>query len=381
MSLGIFMTFMILAARAVPGAVGRRALAAALLTATLAGCGSSDDAAGDDRRVVAYVSADPQTATPILEAFERETGIRVEPLFDTEATKTTGLAERLRRESSRPRADVFWSSEPFAVEQLASEGLLAPIDASKLADHPEAWRRGDRRWFAFAGRPRVIAYRPDRVAVEDLPATWQSLAEPRWRDRIAMADPRFGTTRGHVGAMAVGWGDAAFDRWLDGLARNQVRLLPGGNAATVDAVVRGEVLLGLTDTDDVLASRARGLDVAAVLPRHLPAGDTGGGTLLIPNAAGMVTGATHPDEAIALVAFLASPEVERLLRASPARHQPVAHPGILDDESSAGSATIGLDEPDPWRCSIEDVAAAMDDAVERAMARLTGDEPAENVSP
>lgn len=354
--------------------VGRIMVALLIVGPALVACENDSDSA---RRVVAYISADPQTATPVLEAFERRTGIRVDPLFDTEATKTTGLAERLRREASRPRADVFWSSEPFAVEQLAADGVLAPIAHPDLDSHPAAWRRHDDRWFAFAGRPRVIAFRPDRIASADLPASWADLADPAWQDEIAMADPRFGTTRGHVGALAAGWGERVFESWLDGLARNRVRLLPGGNAATVDAVVRGEVLLGLTDTDDVLAARRQGRTVDAIRPRHLADDDAGGGTLVVPNAAGVVAGAAHPDAAAELVAFLASAEVERMLRASPAAHQPLAHPEL---RAAAGGADT-FDEPDPWRCSIEEVAAAMDPAVDLAMRRLTGERPPSGSTP
>ncbi len=354
-----------------------RTLICTMLATFSATSGCDRDAGRETRRVVVYVSADPLTATPILDAFTRETGIRVEPLFDTEATKTTGLATRIRRESSRPRADVFWSSEPFAVEQLASEGLLASIGHPDLDDHPEAWRRHDRRWFAFAGRARVIAYRPDRLSADEAPTAWGDLADPRWRNEIVLADPRFGTTRGHIGALEAGWGDETFQSWLDGLAANHARLLPGGNAATVDAVIRGEVLLGLTDSDDVLAARARGLSIEAVLPRHGSPGIEGGGTLLVPNAAGIVTGAPSADEGAELVAFLASPRVERMLRGSPAHHQPVAHPEILQD----GVDWTGFDEADPWRCSIEDVAAAMDAAVSSAMDRLAGDEPSRKGAP
>ncbi len=330
-------------------------------------CGSDEPA--PERRVIAYVSADPQTAMPIIDAFERETGIRVDPLFDTEATKTTGLAERLRRESSRPRADVFWSSEPFAVEQLASEGLLTPIASPALSSHPERWRRHDDRWFAFAGRARVIAYRPDRLDPDEVPRTWMELADPRWANEIAMADPRFGTTRGHIGALAAGWGEDRLVAWLDGMAANRVRLLPGGNAATVDAVVRGEVLLGLTDTDDVRAASARGIEIGAVLPRHTSDDRPGGGTLVVPNAAGVVTGATHQDEATTFVAFLASPTVERMLRASTAGHQPVAHPEVMAVMTADPDLDM-LHEADPWTCVIEDVAGSMNDAVARAIEAL-----------
>lgn len=318
-----------------------------------------------------YVSADQQVATPVLEAFESATGIQVRPLFDTEATKTTGLANRLRREADRPRADVFWSSEPFAVERLAADGLLQPVEHPDLDGHPSDWRRADDRWFAFGGRARVIAYRPDRVDPESLPRSWRELADPRWRDEIAMADPRFGTTRGHLAAIAVGWGEADFDDWLGGLAANRVRILPGGNAATVDAVSRGEVLLGATDIDDVVAARRRGVRISAVLPRHEADDVAAGGTLLLPNVAAGVTGAPHPDAAATLVAYLASAEVEGRLRASPSRNQPVAHPELLASVSVPDDERF--DEPDPWRHSIEAVADAMPKAIDRAVTRLLDD--------
>ena len=133
------------------------ATAVSLCLVLVVGCGDSQPA------VVVYVSADEQVARPVLEAFTARTGIPVKPLFDTEATKTTGLANRLRRESDRPIADVFWSSEPFAVEQLASEGILAAPEGDALADHPAAWRHPDHRWYGFGGRARVIVYHPERL--------------------------------------------------------------------------------------------------------------------------------------------------------------------------------------------------------------------------
>ena len=51
--------------------------------------------------------------------------------------------------------------------------------------------------------------------------------------------------------------EAEYGSWLEGLVDNEVLVLPGGNAATVDAVVRGEVLLGCTDIDDVDSTASR----------------------------------------------------------------------------------------------------------------------------
>jgi len=300
-------------------------LRAALAVALLAGCGERPG-------VVVYVSADESVARPILAAFTAETGIPVTPVFDTEATKTTGLANRLRAERDRPRADLFWSSEIALTVELAGDGVLAPLASDAAPEWPETLRDPQGRWFAFAPRARVIVV-PESMPESERPVTWMDLADDRWKGRIAMADPRFGTTRTHLGAMRWWWDREVmpgyFDAWAEGLAENGVKLLTSGNAGVVDAVARGEALVGLTDTDDVFVARERGavergFQVELVYPRHAPdARAPAGGTLLIPNTVAMVAGAARPDEAAALLRFLLSEKVERMLFESASRNVPL----------------------------------------------------------
>jgi len=288
-------------------------------------------ACGRREGVVVYVSADESVARPVLAAFTEETGIPVTPVFDTEATKTTGLANRLRAERDRPRADVFWSSEIALTVTLAEEGVLVAPTGATPVEWPEALRDGQSRWFAFAPRARVIVV-PESMPDDERPDTWMDLTDDRWRGRIAMADPRFGTTRTHLGAMRWWWEREVmpgyFDAWAEGLAENEVRLLTSGNAGVVDAVARGEALVGLTDTDDVFAARERGavergFQVELVYPRHAPdARALAGGTLLIPNTVAIVAGSSRPDEARRLLEFLLSEKVERRLFESPSRNIP-----------------------------------------------------------
>lgn len=283
-------------------------------------------ACGREPEVVVYTSADEAVAGPVFERFERETGIRIRAKFDTEATKTTGLATVLRNERERPRADVFWSNEQASLVELAGEGVFAPMDPRVLDAWPEAWRAADGTWAALAGRARVVVFSPERVP--EPPMQWTDLLAPEWRGRTAMADPRFGTTRGHLGAMKAYWDANAmpgyFEAWAEGLAENEPLVLPSGNAGVVDAVARGEADIGLTDTDDVMAAQARGLKVAMVQPRH--ARDprrAGGGTYLVPNTVAIVAGAPHPEQAAAFVAFMLTEATERQLAAMPSRHAPV----------------------------------------------------------
>ena len=78
-------------------------------------------------QVVLYCSVDQAVAEPIVAAFEAQTGVKVLARYDTEASKTVGLVQRIRAEAEAPAADVFWSSEVFHTIRLAQEGLLARL--------------------------------------------------------------------------------------------------------------------------------------------------------------------------------------------------------------------------------------------------------------
>src|SRR4051812_37517278 len=84
------------------------------------GCNRSSTA--PTREVVIYTSVDQPYCAPILMEFERRSGIHVVLKTDAEATKSVGLAERLRAEKDHPQADVWWSNEIFLTINLADEG-------------------------------------------------------------------------------------------------------------------------------------------------------------------------------------------------------------------------------------------------------------------
>ena len=352
------------------------------LTGALARCA----AAPRSGSIVAYISADDVLAREVLAACVAATGVEIEPVFDTEATKTTGLERRLLSERNRPRADLFWSSEGFAVLSLARAGATRALPTALVEAWPEAHRDRDGHWLAFAARARVVVTRTshasgkpfDRSELEarDI-GSWADLARPGLARgtsaSIAIADPRFGTTCCHLAALKHAWRVArargtevpTLDAWLDGLRTNGVRVLVGGNSATVEAVATGECAFGLTDTDDALAAIARGLPLRMVLPRTLPRGERGGGTMLVPNTVcAVANGPGDPMLADRVAAFLVSPACERLIAQSASRNLAL---GPRVDAVSAFS------EPDPM---VFDIEAAATDAHHGAAAhlkRLEGD--------
>ena len=64
-----------------------------LIVLSFIGCSKEQPAA--QQEVVVYTSLDKVFSQPILEEFERKTGIKVKAVYDSEATKTTGLVNRL----------------------------------------------------------------------------------------------------------------------------------------------------------------------------------------------------------------------------------------------------------------------------------------------
>lgn len=282
---------------------------------------SSSEAQTVRGEVTLYTSADQRFAETIIAEFTRRTNIRVKTKFDTEADKNTGLARRIRAESShnRSQADVFWANEPFQMILLARDGLLETYVPETAKDIPVAYRDAKDQWTGFAMRARVLAYNPQMLESASLPKSWKDLAEAPHAAKVILANPVFGTTRGHVAAMLSMWGEAEFTAWVDKLAAaGLVSRMAAGNAHAARQVAEGTHPMCGTDTDDVYVLQRSGRKIEMVYP------DMGaGGTLLLPNTVGLIKNGPNPEPARELVAFLCSAYVEEALAKSDSGNFPV----------------------------------------------------------
>lgn len=286
------------------------------------GCEKGDAGGADSRArgvgvATLYCSVDEAFARKVIAAYEEEIGASVQLITDTEAGKTTSLVQKLRLERDHPRADVFWSSEQSQTELLARESVLAPYDSPSAVDIPHQFRHPKNLWTGFALRARVVAYDPARTLADELPKTWQELAEPRLARSLAMANPLFGTTRGHVAAMYADWGAADLRAFLEALVAHKT-LIADGNSTAVRKLISGDVQFAMTDSDDVFVAQKRGHSIAMAYPDM---GD--GGTMLIPNTAALVAGAPHAEAGRKLIDYILSAKVERMLAESDSGNYPV----------------------------------------------------------
>lgn len=321
-----------------------------------------------------YSSVDDVLLREIIPVYEAESGVRVDLVGDTEATKSTGLAERVIAERAAPRGDVWWSSEPFFSIRLTREGLLVAEGARDALTVP--WPGGlmaaDGSWAGLACRARVLVYRRSRVPEGEVPRTLDELAEDRWRGRVAMARPEFGTTRGHMAALVEADGLEAVESWLRAMKASGLKVY-SGNSTVVRAVAQGEADVGLTDTDDVWSGQRNGWDVEAAYEAVMGGGALAAGTagrlgsrgpLVLPNTAGLIAGGPNVGEGRRLLAWILGGEAERRLARSESRNMPV-HPAV-----SAEFPELVL--PGGWRPDLERVTDHLDEAATMAARVLDG---------
>jgi len=234
----------------------------------------------------------------------------VQAVYDVEATKTVGLAQRLLSERDRPQADVFWNGEFVQTMVLKEEGVLAPFQVADEAGLPPEYVDPEGYWAAIGGRARVIIVNTDLVAADDAPnSIYDLLSEAHDSRRIALANPLFGTTLTQAAALYADSGaDVARTFYSDVVARG-VQVVDG-NSVVRDQVAGGQLAWGLTDTDDACGAILKGQPVDVIFPDQAP-GQMG--TLVIPNTVAQVAGGPNPAEAQALIDFLLSPEGEALM--------------------------------------------------------------------
>ena len=279
------------------------------------------------KSLVVYCAHDAMYATEVLDEFTRQTGIRVQTRFDTEATKSLGLINLIIQERQQPRCDVFWNNELLGMVELQEQGLLEPYQGSGWRRMPEQFRDHEGYWVGFAARLRVYVVNTNQVSADESSLASILSLEPA---RFAMAKPLFGTTLTHYTVLWHLWGSDRLKGWHHDVRQQGMREVDG-NAAVKDIVARGTCDAGMTDSDDVFVALDDGLPVdllpVRIIENHIteppPTSALGNFTICIPNTVGIIRGTARRDAARQLVDFFTSAETEQKLAQSKSRQIPL----------------------------------------------------------
>src|SRR6266568_2299307 len=322
------------------------AVTAALIAAaalSLPGCFSKGR-----QSVVVYVSEDQVFSEPILKDFERETGIAVKSVFDTEESKSAGVMNRLIAEKDNPQADVYWANEPVRADALKQRGVSGAYDSPSAEGIANQFKDPDHYWTGFSARARVLLVNTSSTIK---PASIMAYTEPSAKGRAAIANPLFGTTTDYVAALFTIWGDDRAKTFMNDMKTNAVKMTTS-NGESTDFVATGQVDFSLVDTDDGVNTKKQGKPVEIVNPDQ----DSNGiGVLILPNAVALIKGGPHPENGKRLIDYLLSKPTERKLAFADCAQIPL-HAGVKTPPE-----VRRIEDIKPMRVGYADLARKMEE--------------------
>jgi iron(III) transport system substrate-binding protein len=246
---------------------------------------------------------------PLLDAFTKATGIKVNSIFVKD-----GLAERVAAEGAQSPADVLMTVDFGNLLDLTDRGLTQGIQSAVLEKAvPANLRSGKGEWFSLSLRARVV-YASKTLGLRAV--TYEELADPRWKGKVCVRSGQHPYNTALIAAYIAHHGEAAAETWLRGVKANLARPATGGDREVARDIMGAVCDIGVGNSYYVglMRSGAGGPDqvkwgeaIDVVLPTF-----KGGGTQVNVSGASIARHAPHRANAVKLLEYLVSDEAQKL---------------------------------------------------------------------
>jgi iron(III) transport system substrate-binding protein len=199
---------------------------------------------------------------PIMDMFNDKTGLKGKyTRISTSKFLPTVLTEF---QAGKLMADVLQAPLPV-MEMLKAKGVLAPYSSPSAENYP-AWTRKDDQIQAFGIEYVGLIYNKELVQPGDVPKRYEDLTDPKWKNKIVMANPGAHAT---TISWLVGLKENVFkseDQWMEflkGLAANRPMLVKsfGPTPAPVES---GEKHIAISMPKYIITKAPAPLDWARV---------------------------------------------------------------------------------------------------------------------
>ncbi len=252
-------------------------------------------------RLIVYSGRAERLIKPVLDAFQAQTGIKVDLL----SSKTTELVNRLQAEKERTPADVFVTNDAGSLERARELGILRPLNL-RVVDRtiPAQFRAPDNSWIGLSGRVWIVVYNTDRMKPTAVTSILD-LADPRWKGTLAIPNAGSEYLQAGVSVIKAALGTERARSFLEGLRTNAGNQVYGKSSQIVRAVAKGRVTLGVVNHYYIYRHLTRDptAPIAALIPdQH----KSGMGAIMNVAGIGVVKHTRRLDAAKQLVAFLVS---------------------------------------------------------------------------
>ncbi|OZI22438.1 iron ABC transporter substrate-binding protein [Bordetella genomosp. 7] len=266
-------------------------------------------AAADE--VSLYTTREPKLIQPMLDAFTKESGIKVNTVFVKD-----GLLERVKAEGAQSPADVLMTVDIGNLIDLVDGGVTQPIKSETLNSVIPANLRGaDGQWYTLSLRDRVL-YAANDLELDSF--HYEDLADPKWKNKVCIRSGQHPYNTGMVAAMIAHDGAEATEQWLRGVKANLARKAAGGDRDVARDILGGICDIGIANAYYVghmknaepgTDARKWGDAIKVVRPTFKNGGD---GTHVNISGAAVAKHAPNKDNAIKLLEFLVSEPAQTL---------------------------------------------------------------------
>lgn len=267
-------------------------------------------AASSAQEVNLYTTREPKLIVPILEAFTKQTGVKVNTVFVKD-----GLIERVKAEGDKSPADILMTVDVGNLIDLVENGVTQPISSQVLnAAIPAALRGPDGHWYALSLRDRVVYAAKDMGLTK---ITYEDLADPKYKGKVCIRSGQHPYNTALIAAMIAHNGVEATEKWLRGVKANLARQATGGDRHVARDILGGICDLGVANayyagqmktanagTDD----RKWGDAIEVIRPTFAKSG----GTFVNITGAAVAKSSPNRDQAIKLLEFLVSDQAQTM---------------------------------------------------------------------
>jgi iron(III) transport system substrate-binding protein len=258
-----------------------------------------------------YSSRQPFLMKPLLQAFTKESGVKVNMVY-----LKKGMLERLKAEGRNSPADLILVSDIGNLNNHDKAGLLQSVSSDILsANIPVQYRHPEGRWFGLTTRARVIYASKTRVKPGEV-TTYEDLADPKMKGRVCIRSGKHVYNVSLLASIVVASGVDGAKAWAQGVKANLARKPQGNDRAQVKAVFEGEcdVAVGNTYYMGKMATNKKNpvqkewaKSVNIIFPNQ-----NGRGAHVNVSGAGVTTSAKNRSNAIRLIEFLSGAAAQKI---------------------------------------------------------------------
>ena len=246
--------------------------------------------------VTVYSSLSSGESTPLVSAFEKKYGIKV----NFWRANSDQVSQRMMTEGQARRnvVDVL-ETNGAEVEIAAREHLLSEFYSPYLADLPPDAIAPSRLWVSDRSNFIVVAYNTNKIKRADLPTTYEGFLDPKWKGQISIESNEMEWMATIIKTMGTDKGM----KFFRALAATNPQMR-AGHILLAQMVGAGEVPVALTVYNGEVESLKRKGTPIDWVPVQPVVGR--------PQGLGVARNAPHPYAALLLTDFILSPENQQM---------------------------------------------------------------------